>query len=303
MALDIDRAIEALARRQHGAFSIRQVHALGGDGHLAKRRVATGRWIRLDRGVYALPGNPATILRQMKAAELAVPGSCLSGRSAAHLHGLPGVRLGRVEITAGRNAGRTVLATVRHRAPVPTTEAEGIRVTTVSQTLADLAALVSSDVLEDAIEAALLARSTTFDELALAWKDAKDRRSSGAGALRGVLLRRDPQAAIAASTLETHLYRVLDDPRLPAFVRQAPAPWDPVGAERVDAAFPSMRWIVEGDGRAWHTRVEDFERDRVRDHRAHEIGWGVSRFTLAQIDRRGYVVDSLLRTFAARRVA
>ena len=78
---ELDRAIEALARRQHGAFSISQVHQAGGDRQKAKRRVASGRWVRLDRGVYALPGNPPTALRQMKAAELAVPGSAISGTS------------------------------------------------------------------------------------------------------------------------------------------------------------------------------------------------------------------------------
>ncbi len=55
---EFDRAIEALARRQHGAFSISQVHRVGGDRQKAKRHVASGRWLRLERGVFALPGNP-----------------------------------------------------------------------------------------------------------------------------------------------------------------------------------------------------------------------------------------------------
>ena len=96
------------------------------------------------------------------------------------------------------------------------------------------------------------------------------------------------------------LYRVLDDPRLPPLLRQAPAPWAPDGAERVDAAFPSMKWIVESDGRAWHTRVADFERDRRRDHLAQMAGWSVTRFTMEQIDRSGYVIDTLLAAFAER---
>ena len=58
-----------------------------------------------------------------------------------------------------------------------------------------------------------------------------------------------------------------------------------------------MRWIVEGDGRSWHARVADFERDRQRDHEAQRIGWGTCRFTDADIDRRGYVVETLLAIF------
>lgn len=300
MAPTIDRSIEALARRQHGAFSIHQVRHLGGDRHLAKRRVASRRWIRLDQGVYALPGNPPTLWRQMKAAELSVPGSAVSGMSAAYLHGLPGIRVGRLEISAGRNSGRTALATVRHRAPVPTTTVDAIRVTTAAQTMADIAAVVTPQMLDDAVDAALLRGTTTFEELVDAWRRAKGRRAPGERALQAELLRRGPGTAVAASVLESRLFRLLEDPRLPPFVRQAPAPWSREGRERVDATFASVRWIVEGDGRSWHARVRDFERDRERDHRAHEVGWGVSRFSADQIDRPGYVVDSLLRTFSSR---
>jgi very-short-patch-repair endonuclease len=300
MAPRFDRAIEALARRQHGAFSIHQLHDLGADRYLARRRVAAGRWLRLETGVFALPGNPPTLLRQMKAAELSVPGSAISGTPAAFLHEVPDVRIGRLEISAGRNAGRTSLARVRHRGPVPATTVQGIRVTTLVQTIADIAPSVTAAVLDDAIEVALLRGKATFEQLAAAWERARDGRVPGAPALRDALLRRDPEDVVAASVLEGRLYRLLDDARLPPFVRQAPAPWSPGGRERVDAAFPSVCWIVEGDGRSWHARVGDFERDRERDHRAHELGWGVSRFTFAQIERQGYVVGSLLRTFAAR---
>lgn len=58
-----------------------------------------------------------------------------------------------------------------------------------------------------------------------------------------------------------------------------------------------MGWIVEADGRSWHARVADFERDRRRDHRAQRIGWGTSRFTGADVERAGYVVDTLLAIF------
>ena len=78
MAPTFDRAIEALARKQHGAFSLEQVKEIGGDKRLATRRVDSGQWVRLDTGVYALPGNPPTVRRQMKAAELAVAAASAS---------------------------------------------------------------------------------------------------------------------------------------------------------------------------------------------------------------------------------
>jgi len=236
----------------------------------------------------------------MKAAELAVPGSAISGTSAAVLHDLPGYRLGRIEISADRLAGRTRLATVRHRYPLPTTRVDGIRVTTVGQTLVDLASVSSADVLGAAVDRAVLARAITIDALAMAWTTARHGRTPGVAVLGRVLAERDESRAVPTSELEAMLYPLLADPRLPPFVPQAPAPWQPGGAQTVDAWFPGPRRIVEGDGRAWHARIADFERDRARDHGAQRVGIEVSRFTWDQICTPGYVVDLLLEIFERR---
>lgn len=297
MAHTFDRAIEALARKQHGAFNSRQVHDIGGDRFLAARRVDSGQWLRLDTGVFALPGNPPTIQRQMKAAELGVPGAALSGTSDAVLHRLPGFRLGRIELSTHRTGGNSRLAKVRHRQSVSTTWVDGIRVTTVAQTLSDVAASVGADIVGPAVDAALLDGTTTWSELEGAHRTARRRRSPSARPFAEILLARDPTVAVPQSVLESKLYPLLDDPRLPPHVCQAPAPWDPTGGERVDVTFPTMHWIVEADGRTWHTRVADFERDRRRDHRAQRIAWGTSRFTSTDIDHPTYVVDTLLAIF------
>jgi very-short-patch-repair endonuclease len=300
MAHHIDRAIETLARKQHGVFTTRQVIEQGGDRRLASRRVKNGQWIRLATGVYALPGNPPTALRQLKAAELSVPGSYVSGTPAGFLHGLPDIRLGRPEVSTHRTGGWTELARVRHREPVPITTVSGIRVTTVAQTLCDMTGRIDPDVLGPAVDAAILRRGATWAELDAALHLARSRRSPGARPFAEVLLARDPEAVIPASVLESKLYPLLDDRRLPPYVRQAPAPWDPEGDERVDAAFASFRCVVEGDGRSWHARVADFERDRSRDHKALRVGWSVCRFTGDHIDTPDYVVGTLLAIAASR---
>ena len=105
----------------------------------------------------------------MKAAELAVPGAFVSGIGSAVLHELPEFRLGRLEVSTHRD-GRLdpprpgPASTSR----CPTTWVDGIRTTTVAQTLADVAASVGPDVLGPAVDAALLARTTTWGELDLA---------------------------------------------------------------------------------------------------------------------------------------
>ncbi len=48
---------------------------------------------------------------------------------------------------------------------------------------------------------------------------------------------------------------------------------------RVDAVIPEWRLILEADGRAFHTKRADFERDRQRDNLAAAHGYRVMRFT------------------------
>ena len=48
---------------------------------------------------------------------------------------------------------------------------------------------------------------------------------------------------------------------------------------RVDAYLPTWELVVEADGRRWHTRASDFEKDRARDNRLQAAGYKVCRFT------------------------
>jgi hypothetical protein len=58
---ELDRAIDALARKQHGAFSQTQAKCCGGGtDRMIHHRRETGRWIVLDDLVDALPGNAPT---------------------------------------------------------------------------------------------------------------------------------------------------------------------------------------------------------------------------------------------------
>lgn len=52
---------------------------------------------------------------------------------------------------------------------------------------------------------------------------------------------------------------------------------------RVDVLIEEWKVIVEADGRAWHTRVADFEYDRWRDNEALRHGYTTVRFTWHQL--------------------
>ena len=79
----------------------------------------------------------------------------------------------------------------------------------------------------------------------------------------------------------------------------------PIAFRRVDAtvdAYISVwRLIVEGDGRRWHTRKADYERDRLRDNEATAHGYAVLRFTYEMLRHSpGDCLDTLLRTGQSR---
>src|SRR3954447_20701342 len=85
-SIDLDLSLAGLARRQHGVVSRRQVLDAGGSDRMIANRLSSGRWIRLDAGVYALVAAPATWQRALMAAQLSEPVAAIAGRSAAELN-------------------------------------------------------------------------------------------------------------------------------------------------------------------------------------------------------------------------
>ena len=93
------------------------------------------------------------------------------------------------------------------------------------------------------------------------------------------------------------------DPRVPRIHWQAAFPGQETGPRRVDGLVERWRIVLEGDGRAWHTRVDDFERDRRRDQAAAAAGYLTLRFTYHQIVREPERCLSTLIDAGARRIA
>jgi predicted transcriptional regulator of viral defense system len=143
-----DRAIAAIAARQHGVVAHRQLTALGVGRGAIHNRTLTGRLHRVQRGVYAV-GHPRLIGRgRWMAAVLAGgPSALLSHRSAAALWGLGFDAGSRIEVTVSGRGGRgragLALHHVRAFDPRDRTVRDGIPLTTIPRTLLDLAEVVS----------------------------------------------------------------------------------------------------------------------------------------------------------------
>src|SRR5207248_6578943 len=63
-----------------------------------------------------------------------------------------------------------------------------------------------------------------------------------------------------------------------------------------DLVLPAERIVIELDGRAFHSTVDRFERDRYRQNQLTVAGWTVLRFTWRDLTRRPeYVVATVRR--------
>lgn len=279
---EIDRRIEAVARRQHHAFTRQQALDCGASEQFIKRRLAERVWGRPMPGVYVLASSPGTWLRQLKIVELSVPGSAIAGLAAAALHRFTGFRFGRPELILPPTANtRHPLAVCHRYVGAATTTVDRIAVTTIPQSFHDIASRVPLRTLERALDDCLVGGRVSVDELAERVDFYAGSRRAGHGVIAALVAERSADAwEPPASELEALLHGVLGrlSPQ-PRIVRQAQFPWRSARPGRVDVLLPDQRLIVEADGRRWHTRVADFDRDRWRDNHATANGHRVQRFT------------------------
>jgi very-short-patch-repair endonuclease len=278
----IDGAVLAVARRQHGVFSRDQAFAAGASARFTDRRLAGGDWIRLDDGVYALPAFPPTYLRQCKAAELGTRESAIAGLAAGAVLELTGYRRVRPELVVPPTVHRSSkLATIHRYAGAKVTSVSGIRVTTVAQTLCDTVRRIDLWTFERAMDDALLDRRVTVGELDERRRFYDGSRRPGSRLFAGFVAERmaegyvPPESeleAVAAKLLARFAGRA-------RFRRQVRLRWRSGAEHRVDFVCTERRLIVEVDGRRWHTRVQDFDRDLWRTNEAVAHGYRVLRFT------------------------
>ncbi len=299
---DVDDRLRRVATDQHGAFTRAQALSAGASSDLVSRRVRSGHWVRAASGVYLLAGTAPTWQQRFKAAELSVAGSAVSGRSALLLHGIPGGRAEDIELTTpAAGPRRSSLAQV-HRGDVRSTRVEGIRVVTPDQAVIDVAGRARLGELERLVDHVLvngLAPVRRFRSRTAPGAP----RFPGIALLRAVIAERAAGLAAPESELERHLYRVLDRARVPGLVRQAAPPWDPTSRRRFDALSNVWATIYEADGRRWHARMQDMERDRQRDQEAAAHGFLTIRFTWTHLTAAAEEAVEIVRSAGAARAA
>jgi len=226
-----------------------------------------GRWVRVQRGVYADGPEPPTPLDRARGSVLASSGEargCLAGV----LHDLDGI------VLDGRPVRRDRLPASR------IVEIEDIPCADVLQTLVDLAPIVDDATWEQALESALRRRLVRVEQL-----EHLPPRTAGRPRIHRVLTRRPIGAPPTESLLETLAVQLartvggLDEP-----TRQHVVRWpDGEFVARVDLCWPRIGLFLELDGQ--HHKDQPVHDARRETAVVAATGWLPGRFTWYELTR------------------
>jgi hypothetical protein len=211
---------------------------------------------------------PSVEARYLAAVLACGDGAALSGKAAGHLFGLLKGPAPPPEVTTPTER-RVSGVTTRRSRRIETTHWRRIPVTTISQTLVHLTAVLEVDDLARAVHEAEVRHGTTpaLVEAVLA----RQPNASGATKLRQIV-RGDTRVTL--SKLESRFLARLQEARLPLPRTNCKA-----GTKRVDCRWPAHNLTVELDSYRYHHSRHAWELDRRREREAHARGDDFRRYT------------------------
>ena len=159
-----------IAENQAGYFTNQQASSAGFSRERLSYYASTGRFIRVQPGVYRLAQFPGSPYEDLFVAWLRTgPNSIISHESALYLFGLSDALPGNVHVIMPRSGSRRRKDIRLHTNRVSLdeiTHREGLPVTTVARTIVDVAASgLAEEQVRQAIREALQRGLTTKDEL------------------------------------------------------------------------------------------------------------------------------------------
>jgi hypothetical protein len=257
----VEEILAALGGRAHGIVTRAELLTAGVSDTEIRKRVRKGLLIPQYPGVYRVghqaPSVEATFIAAVKACgEEAV----LSGRAAGYLWGLLKGKPPTPEVTAPTERRVKGIKTRRFRSVQRTTHRD-IPVTTVPQTLVDLAAVLTVEQLARACHEAGVRYRTTPRQVERIL--ARRPNTTGAGKLRTVMRGDTP---VTLSEMERIAFALLRDAGLPL-----PQANRVASGRRVDLRWPG-RLTVELNSYQFHNSRYAWERDHARRREARARG-------------------------------
>ncbi len=269
-----------IAARQFGVISLLQLLALGLSYAQVYRRVQRGLLHPVHPDVFAVGHTNLSTQGRLIAALLTCgPTSFLSHRTAAALWGLREIVTRRIDVTIPTakslvRPGLTVHRTSRRPDPEDLAVRNGLRVSSVSRLLIELAPREKPSELDRLITQAVRKRVIDFEAIELGLT--RHARRPGVGRLKAALKGYRPRAD-RKSELERAFDRLIAGTDIPPPLRNVT-----IDGWEIDCYWPHARLAVELDGRPYHVAVRDLEKDRIKDAKLLRRGIRVLRIT----DRR-----------------
>ncbi|MGA7097220.1 MAG: type IV toxin-antitoxin system AbiEi family antitoxin domain-containing protein [Acidimicrobiia bacterium] len=302
MGGEFDREVLERARERRYLISRAEIMALGGSDRLITDRVASGRWLQRQAGVYQVDARSADWRDRLLAGVLAGgDGTLISHRAALVVWALDGLRSAPVEITAPYSRRPIPKEVIVHRTrrPMETRKVGSLPVTTPDRSLLDAAAVVPSLVVAKALDSALRKRLVTVDSM---WDLVATKGGPG---VRGTKMMRRLLAEraydeVAGSPAETELLtwmrrRGIREPELQVEM------FTMAGAMiKPDFFWPALGKAVEVDGVSAHGSAESLDHDLQRQNALLELGIELRRFSGRAVRRRPLEVVEEIRRFLDR---
>jgi very-short-patch-repair endonuclease len=300
------RDVISFAQANGGVFSIQEAVALGMPRTTLQRRIEDGIFVRVGRGMLALPGTATRSDLTMRAA-LRLLNGVVSHESAARIHGFEGIPKSPPSITVSHRSSHHFPDIVVHQSTDllegHVVEINGTRVTTPVRTLVDLAKVFGPKRLERVIEHALASGKVDIEEFIDLVTVLSRKGKRGMKKLHTIIHTRLLGTAVSDTALERALFKLIRDAGLPLPTRQFHAPWLKRLNGRVDFAYVDSRIVIEADSRRWHLSFDAFETDKIRDNAAQIAGWIVIRITWRMIKEEPDAVVRTIREALAVRAA
>jgi very-short-patch-repair endonuclease len=269
------RAVRALARRQHWVITRAQLLAVGYTEAAIDHRIRKGRLHPIYPGVFAVDRRALPPDGYFMAAVLASgSGAALSDDSAGELYGIRPRHRSPIHVSViGRQPRRRGIK-VHRRSGFKVVRHRGIPVTSIIDTLVDLATTLDDDELERAVNEAVNRNLTDPERLRRAV--AAMRHRPGARTLARLLDR--GTYAVTESRLEQRFLRVAREAGLPK-----PQTQRHLEGGRVDFFWPALGLIVEADSLRYHRTPAQQAADVLRDQKHAGAELTPLRFTHWQI--------------------
>ncbi|TVR60259.1 MAG: DUF559 domain-containing protein [Gemmatimonadales bacterium] len=279
----LEARIRALALRQHGVATRRQLLEAGMSASALWRRVNSGRFIPLHRGVYLISAVDPGRAREMAAVLAGGPRALLSHTSALVMWELLRAESPmpfHVTVPGGGRRGRSGI--LFHR-PVGFRKDErgvvdGIPVTSPARSLVDAAGLLGQKEVEQVV--ATIERRGLITQKELADLPRRYAGHRGIPVLRHVL-QGVAERPFTRSEAERRCLQLIRSAGLPR-----PETNVTVGPYELDLFWPEQNLAVEIDGWAHHSSRGRFEGDRRKDSWLKAQGIDVIRLSWRQITRR-----------------